>query len=35
MSLYLTDSNEIQTHNHLVCKWTLNNFAKLALNQFD
>ena len=26
----LSDSNEIQTHNHLVRKWTLNHLAKLA-----
>ena len=32
MSTYLTNSNEIQTHNHLVCKWTLDHFAKLAFN---
>ena len=23
-------SNGVQTHNHLVCKWTLNHLAKLA-----
>ena len=26
----LSDSNEIRTHNHLVCKQTLNHLAKLA-----
>ena len=26
----LSDSNEVPTHNHLVCKWTLNDLAKLA-----
>ena len=26
----LSDSNGIQTHNHLVRKWTLNHLAKLA-----
>ena len=26
----LSDSNVIRTHNHLVCKRTLNNLAKLA-----
>ena len=26
----LCDSNGIQTHNHLVCKWTLNHLAQLA-----
>ena len=26
----LSDSNRIRTHNHLVCKWTLNLLAKLA-----
>ena len=25
-----SDSNKIQTHNHLVCKQTLNHFTKLA-----
>ena len=28
--LNLSDNNGIQTQNHLVCKWTLNHFAKLA-----
>ena len=27
----LSDSNRIQTHNHLVCKQTLNHLAKLCL----
>ena len=27
--LCLSDSNGIRTHNHLVCKRTLNNLAKL------
>ena len=26
----LGDSNRIRTHNHLVCKQTLNHLAKLA-----
>ena len=26
----LSHSNVIRTHNHLVCKWTLNHLAKLA-----
>ena len=26
----LSDSNVIWTHNHLICKWTLNHLAKLA-----
>ena len=26
----LSDSDKIQTHNHLVCIWTLNHLAKLA-----
>ena len=26
----LSDSNGIRTHNHLLCKWTLKNLAKLA-----
>ena len=26
----LSDSSKIQTHNHLVCKQTLNHFTKLA-----
>ena len=26
----LSGSNEIRTHNHLICKWTLNYLAKLA-----
>ena len=26
----LTDCNGTPTHNHLVCKWTLNHLAKLA-----
>ena len=26
----LSDCNGTQTHNHLVCKWTLNHLAKLA-----
>ena len=30
MILILSDSNEIRTHNHLVCKPTLNHVAKLA-----
>ena len=31
---YWGDSNGIQTHNHLVRKWTLNHLAKLALNDW-
>ena len=31
----LTDSNGIQTHNHLVHKWTLNRLAKLAFFFFN
>ena len=30
MSTSLSDSNGIRTHNHLVCKQTLNHLAKLA-----
>ena len=30
ISEVLSDSNEIQTHNHLVCTWTLKHLAKLA-----
>ena len=26
----LSDCNETRTHNHLVCKWTLNHLAKLS-----
>ena len=26
----LSDSNEIPTHSHLVCKWIVNHLAKLA-----
>ena len=26
----LSDSSRIRTHNHLVCKWTLDHLAKLA-----
>ena len=28
----VSDSNRIWTHNHLLCKWTLNHLTKLALN---
>ena len=34
MSTSLSDSNGIRTHNHLVCKQTLNHLAKLAIDQF-
>ena len=30
----LSDSNEIRTHNHLVCKWTLNHLAKSDVISF-
>ena len=28
--IFLSDSNEIGTHNHLVCSLTFNHLAKLA-----
>ena len=31
----LSDSNRVQTHNHLVCKWTLNHLAKLTKELLD
>ena len=32
--LYLSDSNGIRTHNHLVCKRTLNHLARLTTQLF-